>query len=157
MLLQFDATSIFIAISFLIFMFVMQILFYGPMTQIRKERQNYIDSKNKTASDLKQEVEKLQSEHESKILSARLSASKEVSTITNQTSLEKNEALAQENLKIAQKINEAREKINNDKAETKTALKSDVLALAHMISKKVLGEDIPISGVSNEMIDNILK
>jgi len=157
MLLQFDATVIFIAISFIIFAFIMQALFYGPIAKIRKDRQAYIDNKNKAAAADLQQAEDLKSQHEAEIANARLIASKQVANSTNEANKEKNISLQETSIEISQKINAAKEEINKDKANVKSSLKSDVIALANMITTKILGEDVPGTGFSNEIIDNILK
>lgn len=156
MLLQFDGTFILIVISFVIFMFAMQAVFYGPMMKVRQERQAYIDNKKQSADNSLEEADMLKKRHESKIKDARITASQEVLKSTNQASKEKSQALEKVNADISVKISQSRDKIDKEKYEAKNALKSEVTSLAHLISTRVLGEDIPMVGDSTHLIDNIL-
>ena len=51
MLLEFDGTFIFALISFIIFVLMMNIILYKPITKIMDERQKFYD-KNKNTADL---------------------------------------------------------------------------------------------------------
>lgn len=156
MLLQFDGTLIVMAISFIVFMIIMQYIFYAPMSEVRENRENYIDSNKKSANIASDEAENLAKSYTNKITQARMQANNIVFEKTNATKQEKAGILQNTNNETNNNINIARENIEKDRQQAIETLKPEVLALAHSISTKVLGEEIAISGISQEMIDKTL-
>jgi F-type H+-transporting ATPase subunit b len=153
MLLQFDGTLIVIAVSFIIFMFVMQKIFYAPISEVREERDNYINQNVSVAQNTRQEAEDLVSDYNSKIANAKIKASQTVSDRAYSANREKARVLLVNSKEADKKVVSAINEIQNDKNNATNNLRNNVLALAHSISTKILGEEIPISGITQEMID----
>ena len=156
-MLELDGTILVLAISFIIFVIIMQKIFYSPMAEVREERNNYISGNVKLAEDAVEEANKLLKNHESEITQSRIKASHLVSQSTTNANKEKARILEEVSQKADEKINFDREIIQRDKLNAKEALRQDVLALAFSISNKILGEEHSISGVTPEMIDKVLK
>ena len=144
-MLEIDGTLLVIFISFMVFMFIMQKIFYAPISEVRKARQNYIDTNKEMAASAKTESETVIKEYNDKITQARINANNVVSTLTTKANKEKTDILEEHSKKIAEETKFSREGIEKDKIETKEALKPQILSLAHFISSKILGEEIPIS------------
>jgi len=153
MLLQLDGTLILMAISFIIFMFIMQKIFYSPMTEVRKERDNYINETRNKARQTKEQSAILEAEYAGKISEARSTANNIVLKSTSAASNEKAAVLDQKKQEINEQIRLAKENILKDKNAAQEALKLQVSSLAQSISAKILGEEIPISGITPEMIN----
>ncbi|MDD3013404.1 MAG: F0F1 ATP synthase subunit B [Candidatus Gastranaerophilales bacterium] len=153
MLLQLDGTLIIMAISFIIFMFIMQKIFYSPMTEVRKERDNYIDETRNKARHSKEQAAILEAEYESKINQARTTANNIVFKSTSAATKEKTAIIEQKTQNLTEQVNQAKENILKDKNAAQDALKMQVSSLAQNISTKILGEEIPISGITEEMIN----
>lgn len=155
-MLQFDGTLIVIAVSFLVFMMIMQRIFYRPMQEIRQEREKYINNNRQTAQSALDESVNLQKDYDCKIGQARHKANGIVSESTNKANQEKILIIGDANTKANQELSEAREGISNDKNNAVEALKPQIISLAHGISSKILGEEVSISGISPEMVDRML-
>jgi len=153
MLLQLDGTLILMAVSFIIFMVIMQKIFYSPMTEIRKERDNYIDETRSKARHTKEQAAILESEYESKINHAKVTANNIVFKSTSASNDEKKAILDHKTWKVNEQIKLAKENILKDKNTAQESLKLQVSSLAQSISTKILGEEIPISGITEEMIN----
>jgi F-type H+-transporting ATPase subunit b len=156
MLLQLDGTLILMAISFIIFMFVMQKIFYSPMTRIRKERDKYIDEVINKARQAKEQAVILEAEYEKNITNARVSANSVVSQRISSANIEKSSILVQKTTKIDEQIKLAKENILKEKNESQEVLKQHLASLAQSISTKILGEEVPISGITPEMINKYM-
>ena len=155
-MLQFDGTLIVLAISFILFTFIMQWIFYGPMTKVRKNRENYVQGNLDAAQQAVEEAKKLSAQRDEKIALAKKTSTETVSKSTHQAN--KNKAvMVEEANKLAQdEFAQKKEEIAQDKAQARDALKEHVVQLAHSISTKVLQKEVPMSGVSHEMIERAL-
>lgn len=157
MLLQLDGTFLIIAISFIIFAFIMNRIFYSPVSNISKDREDYIGSNVDNAKAARTQAAVLLKEYEQKLLDARKQAGSIVSSSTAEANLKKAETVQSAVKQSNETIKQAKEVINNESDAVKPALKSEVISLAQMISSSVLGEERAISGVSSEMIDKFFE
>lgn len=155
-MLELDGTLILMAISFLVFMVIMQKIFFTPMTEVRKERDNYIEETRNQARHTKEQAAIIEAEYNSKINQARAASNNLVQKSTSAANLEKSALLEQKNQKINEQLSIARENILNDKNAAQEVLKQQVSSLAQNISTKILGEEIPISGITPEMINKYM-
>jgi F-type H+-transporting ATPase subunit b len=156
MLLEIDGTAIILAISFIVFAFIMQKVFYSPITAVRKERTNYIRNNNDAAGLSETEAQNTLIEHESTIMQAKKNAAETVSASTGKANERKTTILAIAHKKAKDRFEASKEELYAEKKTAKAQLKSEILTLAHAISSKVLGKDVPISGVNSQIIDDIL-
>ena len=62
-MLEFDATAIVIAISFIVFMLIMNAIFYKPLLKLQDEREDYIENNKQQAQNYQNEAQGLLSEH----------------------------------------------------------------------------------------------
>ena len=148
-MLEIDGTLLVIFISFIVFMFIMQKIFYAPMSEVRQERKNYIDTNKDMAVSAKIESETLIKEYDNKITQARIKSNNLVLGSTNEANKEKSGILEEHSKKVVAERDAEREAIARDKANAKESLKPEILSLANFISSKVLGEDIPILNISS--------
>ena len=56
--MEFDATFIFAAVSFIVFVFIMNKIFYAPVLKIMKERQIYVEKNYISAKQTEEETKK---------------------------------------------------------------------------------------------------
>ena len=155
-MLDIDGTLLAIFLSFIVFMFIMQKIFYAPMSEVRKERKNYIDTNKDMAASSKKESESLIDNYNHKITQARVQSNSVVLNATNGANEEKSAILQSHSKKVGEETTSAREDLEKQKDTAKESLKPQVISLAHYISSKVLGEEIPISGITSEMIDKLI-
>jgi len=156
MLLQIDGTLIVLAISFIIFLFIMQAIFYGPMRAVKTEREKYIHANKKMAESAKIEGEKIIAKKQQRIMEARKLASEKVAKSTHEASLQKATVVESAKKDAQQEIDKCKSTFAEEAKIAKEELKNDVLVLAQSISTKILGKEVPISGVSAQVVEQIL-
>lgn len=155
-MLQIDGTIIVLAISFIIFMFVMQQIFYSPMDKVRQERNKYIEKNKELAQKAEDDSLKLVKQRDEKIHIARKQASNEVLTEKDSAKQLSAKTIKENNIKAQEKLESSKNVIAKDKEVAKEELKKEVINLAHQISSKVLGKEVPMSGISNELVEKAL-
>lgn len=156
MLLQIDGTLLVIAVSFIIFTIIMQAVFYGPVLKVKQDRANYVKDNLAVAESTVQEADALKKEHDSKIQLARVEASKNIANEAVKANANKAQAVNVVNEEVSQNLEKAKEQIAREKSDARQSLKSQVLMLASSISTRILGEEIPISGITPEMVNEII-
>lgn len=156
MLLQLDGTLIVLIISFIIFMFIMQKIFYAPVRELKEERKHYIENNKAMAEQIKREAEVILKDYNSKIISTKLKANKIALNSTLQANNTKSAILQKKLEQVNSRINSYKQYIDHDKNEAKEALKTQVASLAQSISAKILDEEVAISGITSEVIDKAM-
>lgn len=152
-MLDINGTLIIVFVSFLVFMVIMQKIFYAPMTEIRKERRNYVDGNLNQAKATREEAENILKDYDNKITQARIKANNIVFEHTSSANKDKAKVIENTINEVSNQIKDERESIINDKSVAKEALKAEIISLAHSISAKILGEEVSLSGNTEEMIN----
>lgn len=156
MLLDFNGTLIIVAISFLIFMAMMQKIFYGPMGRIRRERKKYIEKNAELAKEYADKSVNLSNEFSEKIQNTKKEASKLIAEKNEKANTKKTEKLSSLKKQMNHKVDTQKSIINKDKNSAIEELKPQVAEFAQQISSKILGEDVAIA-ISPEVIDEAMK
>jgi len=155
-LLTINGTLLVVALSFVIFTIVMQKVFYRPISQIRQKRIKYIKGVKIDAQKAQEEAENLKKEYQEKIIAARKKTSEQTAEAINEANEEKNKILEEKKQDVARFIAEGRQKIQEEKLNTFLSLKENISGYAHDISQKILNENVPLVGVSQEAIDRVI-
>ena len=140
--MEFNATFFVSAISFIVFTFIMNLIFYKPLSKVINERKNLIndalsDAKNSTEqadSILKNKTERLQktAKDSKKLINDRINeANEKLKILTSNAKLKSNED-----------IESAKEKLKLEAQELEKNL--EIKYIAEVISSKVLGMDVKI-------------
>ncbi|EKE03891.1 MAG: hypothetical protein ACD_20C00134G0018 [uncultured bacterium] len=155
-MLEINGTLIIVFISFLVFMVIMQKVFYAPIAEVRQERKNYIDKKLEHARSNREESDNITKDYESKITKARAKANNIVFEHTSLANNEKAKVIENTVNEVNNQVKAEREGILNDKSIARKALEPQIISLAHSISAKILGEEVSLSGITEEMINKSL-
>lgn len=150
--MEFNATFLVSAISFIIFVYLMNMVFYKPLTRIITERQNFLDdtyneakkSRANAAQMLQERDERLKqsSEEAKKLMSKRVNIAN--SSAKTQTSRAKE--------KSSEDIKSAKYSLSQESEQTKEDLKDKILDLAESIAAKVLDEEVKIDNLDKDRI-----
>jgi F-type H+-transporting ATPase subunit b len=155
-MLEINGTLIVMAISFIIFMVVMQKIFYAPMYEVKEERNGYINENISSARKAQEEASNIAKNYDNNITQARIKANNLVMKSMADANQEKAELIKRVENEVNIQINTEKENISKDKNNAKEELKSQIIPLAHSISMKVLGEEIPLTGINQELINKVL-
>ncbi len=155
-LLTLNGTLLIIAVSFIIFTIIMQKIFYGPIFRIRQKRTQYIKGIKSDAMKAQQETEELKKDYTAKILAARKKVSEKTAKAIKEANEEKLQILEEKKQDAHRFLEEGRHRIHRERHKTFESLKENISGYAFDISKKILNEEIPIIGVSQEAIDKAI-
>lgn len=154
--MEFNATFFISALSFIVFTFVMNAIFYKPLTRIIEERETYIKGAVDDAQNSEELASKLLKDKDDRLLKTD-EETRKILTSSAQDANIKGDALSNEAKRQAQmKICAAKESLHTETEQVQNELKLKVKELAEEIASKVLNEEIHIENVNKELIDRIL-
>ena len=142
-MIEFNATFLVAMISFVVFMFIMNAIFYRPILSIMRNREEYVSSNNSQAQNMHKKADGLVEEKEQAIIEA-----KNEGRIKLADSIEKdqNEALAQINNHrelFKQKIAQKKQKLLSEKDSVEALVNSNFVSdLSELITSKVMDRNI---------------
>ena len=139
-MIEFNATLIVAILSFVVFMFIMNAIFYRPILNIIRKREDYIDTNYKDAKDITKKAQEITDEYNEKLSNAKDEA-------RHNTALRIDEIQKEEFAKVQQakensktEIQSRKEKIESDTLELKEHVNSEVVSdIANDITSKIIG------------------
>ena len=140
--MEFNATFLVSAISFILFTIIMNKIFYKPLEKIMTERRNFIDN---TLSDAKYSSEKADAilkDRDEKLHAALLQSKQIISDSANNAKLDAETKIKDAKQKMRLEITNAKNELSVQADELDENLKPEVKKLAGMISSKLLGTGI---------------
>lgn len=154
--MEFNATFFVTAISFIVFTFIMNKIFYAPLTKVIDEREEFINNAVTEAKDNTNQAENLLKNKE-ETLNATVKKTRKIITSAAEKANSDGEVLTEEAKRQARlKIEDGKSSISKEKEAAQNELKSKVKDLAEIIASKVLQSETRIENVNNELIDRIL-
>lgn len=151
--MEFNATFLISAISFLCFVFIMNKILYTPVLKIMEERKLYIENNYKEASLLdKQTVEKNDYKN-SELEKHRNIAREKVADYSKSLKLQQSKQLAEYKSELFAEIEKDKELMRNSAIEAKEVLKDSVVDIAKEISFKLLGNNVDGNKINKSKIE----
>lgn len=138
-MIEFNATFIIAMLSFVVFIFIMNAIFYRPVLNIMRKRDEYIASNYEASKESINTAKELETERASQIAAVQAKCRKEFNDAVGKFQTE-----ASERIKTAKEQNKAeianrKNKLSEDEAELSNALKTAVVgSLADTIMSKLL-------------------
>jgi len=138
-MLEIDGTLIVAMISFIVFVFIMNAVFYRPIIKIMEERQAFLAKNEETAKIADEESDKISEQKQNELSEARAAATKNVAV--NSDKFKKEQKAEIEEFSKEQKIiTENRKNALSEEAEqAKAEISTGVEDIANIISSKILG------------------
>ena len=155
--MEFNATFIVSATSFIIFVVLMNIILYAPLQKVVEERKKTVDNNYNEANANSEKSTALLKDRADKILKAGQDAKIVINAKSNDANIKRDEITQSAKEESLKNIEANREYFDNATQEAKEVLKANVVGLAQSISDKFLGSDEKIIGVDNELIDKIMQ
>ena len=139
---DFDATLPVMALQFLLLTYILNLVFYKPLTKALDERDDYIRNSELDARERLSKAEKLVTEYEKQIAEAR----RESQAILEKAQAEAKSITARKTTEAQQQVQSEREKAAKEIQEQKDAamqsLEEQVDALSRQILEKLLGAEL---------------
>lgn len=155
--MEFNATFIVSAISFIVFTLIMNAIFYKPLNKVVHERQKFIYDNYEEAKQHKEKAESILTEKSQKIEESKSNAKGIILNKSEEAKAQKTALTVEAQQSAMKAIDEAKGELHASKTQAQDVLSNDVVVLAQNISSKLLGEDIAISKVDNELVGKIIR
>lgn len=138
--MEFNATFIASAISFIVFTLIMNAIFYKPLNSVVQEREKFIDDTNEEAKLHREKSEALLKDKERKLEKTRHEAKKIILDKSDEVKTKKAELASSAQKKAAEKIGIAKDDLCKSSGEAQAALSEDVKNISQQIAAKILGQ-----------------
>ncbi len=150
--MEFDATFLISVISFVVFVLIMNKIFYAPVLKIMQERQNFVDDNFNTARKTKEETIAQTKLHDTELEHTRDEARTKVAAESKRLKLESSQAISEYRKELNENIKQEKENLKNSAIEAKEVLKDNVVDIAKNISEILLGKDITPETIDKSQI-----
>lgn len=154
--MEFNATFLVSAISFIMFTIIMNIIFYKPIEKIMDERQKYINDAKNDAFNSNSKADTIMKDRESRLNQSISDSKKLVAEKINKANENSKVLTGQAKQKSQEEIASAKSNLQNEANLATNELRSKVKDLAEVISSKVMGFDTKIENPDNELVNRIL-
>lgn len=146
MLLEINFTLVLFALSFLVFIYFLNLTLFKPVGKVIEERKSLIETNYKSAKELTNKATSLLENHVLAIKSARHDAQHIIQGVIDETKREKEKKI-QELMTVLNKEKEtALANLAKEKETVMAALKGKINMLKDLITNKVLGTENTLVG-----------
>ncbi len=155
--MEINATIFVSTISFLVFIFIMNMILYKPVMKIMEERQNYIDA-NKNEADLHDKHSKeLLADKDKQISDAHKKSRDIVAMKAEAIKEEKSKALNNTKAEMNSFVEQQKQDLSNQKNEIYYGFKANIADLANNITTKLIGQGVAFEPLSDGEIDEVIR
>ncbi len=142
-MIEFNATFLIAMLSFVVFIFIMNAIFYRPVLNIIRKRDNYIKDNYSQAKAYTKQAQDLADEYEEK-LSAEKEKGRKIAAQTLDEAQKKSFAKTQEAKEISkEKIQTQKDALKSEKETLQNTVNTDVVSnIAASITSKIIGEEV---------------
>jgi len=139
--MEFNATFIVSAISFGIFVIIMNAIFYKPLQKIVSERQKFIDDTYEEAKTHLAKSEAIMKDRQKKLDTTKHEAKKLITDKTEEAKSQKSDLTSEAHKKAVSKVEDAKMDLQKSKDEAESVLSEEIKKIALDISYKILGKE----------------
>lgn len=157
MLLQIDATFIFVFVSFVVFVFLMNLICYKPLTILIKKREGLLYKNKETVDETNNKKAQIVENMKKELSNAEFEGSNILKETSNKNKKEKEEAILNKKEEIFNNIQDFENKMNTSSIEAKNILKTEVEEYVKMTVSKILDIDKNSVYVDKNRIEEIVK
>lgn len=151
--MEFDATFLIAVISFLVFVYLMNKIFYAPILKIIQDRQALVEQNFQNAHDTKKAVEAQVSHRNNELDKSREEARTLIAEHSQKFKAERNIRIAQYKEQLYSDVVNQREDMRNSAIEAKEVLKDNVVNIAKDISQLILGDAVNKEAIDKSKIE----
>ncbi len=150
--MEFDATFFIAAISFILFTFVMNKIFYAPVMKIMEDREVYVASNYKVAESTKVKIRENIDSKNSQLEETRNEGRGIISEKTDEMKRQNSEKIRSAKQQNTENITRTKEELYEEAEKSKDVLMANVVDISKEISHKLLGDDISTEGITPDKI-----
>lgn len=150
--MEFDATFLISVISFIVFVFIMNKIFYAPILKIMQQRQDFVMQNFELAKKTKDETKKQTEYREAELEKSRNEARSIIEENSGILKQERSKKINEYKDERFGNISKEKESLRNSAIEAKETLKENVVDIAKQISQKILGDYVSIETINKSQI-----
>lgn len=150
--MEFDATFIIATISFIVFVLIMNRIFYAPILKIMQERQNLVEENYSSAKATKLETQKEIDYRNSELEKSREEARNVISENLQALKTQRSKKIDEYKDEFYGNVAKERDNLKQSAIEAKETLKDNVVDIAKEISEKILGSSVSTSTIDKSQI-----
>lgn len=155
--MEFNATFLVSAISFVVFTILMNMIFYKPLQRIVEKRQRFLDYNYYIAKSNADKSEALLKDRDDKLNGAFASAKNLINEKSDEANAQKDEQTAKARKESQKHLDKSRLYFKNATNSANEELKGQVVTLAQAISDKFLVNHDKIENVDNDLINKYMQ
>lgn len=137
--MEFNATFLVSAISFLVFVFIMNKIFYAPLTDIIEKREKLVYDTLNEAKNSRDKASDILTERENKLTKARDDSKKIISSSVEKANADSKEMMLKAKNDSTNEINSKKADLAAQNSDIQSRLDNTVNELANVITTKILG------------------
>lgn len=154
--MEVNATLLVSAISFIVFIFIMNAILYNPVLKVMEKREDYINSNQDEAQQHKQNAKGLLNDRDNKLASAIKKSRDIVASKADAIKAERDKVLADTKAVVSSYYNDKKDGLSHQKNETIGSMKNDVADLANNITTRLLGDGVAFEPLQSHEIDEVM-
>lgn len=155
--MEINATILVSAISFIVFIFVMNKILYKPVLEIMEKRQNYIDANKNEADEHHKKAQQLLVDKDARVAEAQRTSRDIVASKADAIKEEKSKVLNDTKNSVTSYFSEQKQNLAHQKDEAAANMKHDVADLANRLTTKLMGEGIAFEPVGEQEVEEVMK
>ena len=155
--MEINATILVSAISFIVFIFIMNKILYKPVLDIMEKRQNYIDSNKNEAEMHHKKAQDMLADKDAKIADAQRKSRDIVASKADALKEEKSKVLKDTKDRVSNYFSEQKQNLAHQKEEAAANMKYDVADLANRLTTKLMGEGVAFDPVAEQEVEEVMK
>ena len=155
--MEINATILVSAISFIVFIFIMNKILYKPVLEIMEKRQNYIDANKNEADEHHKKAQQLLVDKDARVAEAQRTSRDIVASKADAIKEEKSKVLNYTKDSVTSYFSEQKQNLAHQKDEAAANMKYDVADLANRLTTKLMGEGIAFEPVGEQEVEEVMK
>lgn len=155
--MEINATILVSAISFIVFIFIMNKILYKPVLDIMEKRQNYIDANKNEADEHHKKAKQLLADKDARVAEAQRTSRDIVASKADSLKEEKSKVLKDTKDSVSNYFSEQKQNLAHQKDEAAANMKHDVADLANRLTTKLMGEGIAFEPVGEQEVEEVMK
>lgn len=155
--MEINATILVSAISFIVFIFIMNKILYKPVLEIMEKRQNYIDANKNEADEHHKKAQQLLVDKDARVAEAQRTSRDIAASKADAIKEEKSKVLNDTKDSVTSYFSEQKQNLAHQKDEAAANMKYDVADLANRLTTKLMGEGIAFEPVGEQEVEEVMK
>lgn len=156
-MLSINATFIFVLISFIIFVFLMNLICYKPIMKVIAEREKFYEKNRKTVDETKGKTEEIIKEADNEIRNAKFKSANILKNTNEENAKTKEEAIKNKKNDMKSKITSFENTLSASSTLVKEKMRNEVEGYVKKAVSKILDMDENSINVDTSKINEILK